>query len=247
MENEKIIFGRNPVLEYIKQLPDGSKAVLYISGSAHGKILDVIAGRAKEKRIKVEHCEKDYLARLCPSSKHQGVIIMLPPGTENAGNKLNENDFLTSVREKKGVIVLLDQISDPHNAGSIIRTTEALGGDGVVIPKSHSAEITGTVVKASAGATAYIRILSVPNAASFIDSAKKAGFWIIGTSDKGDTEPGRLTELKPCVIIIGSEGTGMRRLTQEKCDYIAAIPLKGNVASLNASVAAGIVLYEILH
>lgn len=242
MENQEIIFGRNPVLEYIKQLAEGSGAVLYISDNAHGKIIDIIIGRAKEKRIKIEHCTREYLAGLYPSSKHQGIILMLPRGKENT----DDGDFLALAQQKKGVIVLLDQLSDPHNVGSIIRSAEALGADGVVIPKDRSADITGTVIKASAGATAYLKILTVPNIASFIEKAKKSGFWIIGTSDKGDTNLDRLKELRPAVIIIGSEGTGMRRLTQEKCDYIVAIPLKGHVSSLNASVAAGIILYEAL-
>ena len=148
--------------------------------------------------------------------------------------------------DAKGVLVLLDQITDPHNVGAIIRTAEALGADAVVLPKAHSPEIGPTVIKASAGATAHIRIITVTNVASFLDRLKGMGYWVVGTAADGNLPLTEASTVKPAVVVIGSEGQGMRRLTEENCDYIVSIPLRGRISSLNASVAAGIVLYEIL-
>jgi 23S rRNA (guanosine2251-2'-O)-methyltransferase len=245
VEKKKIIYGRNPVLEYIRQIKEPGEAVLFVSNTAHGKIIDVIVNSAKEKHIKTEFCDKDELQRYEPSAKHQGVALELARSGQSISGAGRLEDFLDEVAGNKGVIVLLDQLTDPHNVGSIIRTAEALGGAGAVLTKAHTADAS-TTAKTSAGATAYLPVYTVANAAGFIENAKKSGFWIIGTSDHGNINPEKIRELKPALIIIGSEGEGMRRLTEEKCDYLVAIPLRGHISSLNASVAAGIVLYEAL-
>ncbi|MBN2040158.1 MAG: 23S rRNA (guanosine(2251)-2'-O)-methyltransferase RlmB [Spirochaetes bacterium] len=247
MENQEIIFGRNPVIEYIRQSSSDSGAALYVSENAHGKIIGIIINHAKEKKIKVEICSKDHISAFVKGAKHQGVVLIPSRSSvSKAEDKPDIDTFLKTAAERKGVLVLLDQLTDPHNIGSIIRTAEALGGRGVILTKANSSGITGSVIKTSAGATAYLPVYTVANAAGLIDKAKSAGFWIIGSSDKGDTDIEKLKELKPLLIIIGSEGTGMRRLTQEKCDYVVSIPLRGNISSLNASVAAGIILFETL-
>jgi 23S rRNA (guanosine2251-2'-O)-methyltransferase len=245
VENKEIIYGRNSVLEYLRQIKTGD-AFLHVSNSAHGKIIDTIVSTAKGKRVKIDFCEKEVLFKFEPSSKHQGVVLELARSNENIREVPALEDFLASVSEQKGVLVLLDQMADPHNVGSIIRTAEALGGRGVILTKDRSTAVTPAATKASAGATAYLPVYTVPNASSFLAIAKDAGFWIIGTSGEGSFELSRLKEYKPAVIIIGSEGTGMRSLTETKCDFVAAIPLQGNIASLNAAVAAGIVLFEAL-
>jgi 23S rRNA (guanosine2251-2'-O)-methyltransferase len=245
VENKEIIYGRNSVLEYLRQIKTGD-AILHVSGSAHGKIIDTIVNSAKQKRVKIDFCKKDILFKFEPSSKHQGVVLELARTTVNISETLSLENFLASVSEQKGVLVLLDQLTDPQNVGSIIRTAEALGGRGVILTKDRSASVTPAAAKASSGATAYLPVYTVPNASSFLDSAKGAGFWIIGTSGEGSFELSRLKEYTPAVIVIGSEGTGMRNLTETKCDFVAAIPLQGNITSLNAAVAAGIVLYEAL-
>ena len=242
MEDKKIIFGRNPVLEYIKNSKAGSGLELFLSKTSHGKIINTIISEAGKRKISISYREKNFFSKLGSSSKHQGVALHLHGTQKVAG----ENDILENTAASNGVLVLLDQLTDPQNVGSIIRTAESLGCTGVIIPKSRSAGINPTVIKASAGATAHINITVVPNAAAFLKKAKDMGFWIIGTSDHGNTEMSKLSSLKPAVVIIGSEGEGMRHLTEERCDCIAAIPLKGKISSLNASVAAGIVLYEIM-
>jgi len=242
MEKKEIIPGRNPVTEYLKNLKAGSGARLYISESAHGKIIDTIRSLAGTAKVPVILQEKKFFSRFGSSSTHQGVVLELSGHKE----EISIHDFLKNTAESKGVIALLDHLTDPHNVGAIIRSAEGLGISGVVIPKSDAVGITDTVIKSSAGATAYLPVHRVPNTARFADMAKEAGFWIIGTTDHGDKSPDELKDLRPAVIVIGSEGTGMRRLTEERCDYLARIDLKGKVSSLNASVAAGILFYEIM-
>ena len=242
MEKREVILGRKPVLEYIKSITTTSGVELLSSKTDHGKIIDDIIREADKKGITHVLCDRETLSGYSSSSGHQGVVLISPRKREI----LTDSDYIDHVSRKNGILVLLDQLTDPHNTGSIIRTTEALGGDGIILPRAHSAEINPTVVKASSGATAYLRIITVSNVANFLDRAKESGFWIIGTSQSGDSELSVLSNLRPAVIIIGSEGKGMRRLTEEKCDYTVKIPLKGKISSLNASVAAGIVLYEML-
>lgn len=245
MEAEELIFGRNPVLEYLRGSGPGAIQELYVAENAHGRIIDEIIGMAREKKIAPRYMNRDFFASIGPSARHQGVALKLRSGAHEA--RAGAAGMLEAAAGTKGVIVLLDQITDPHNAGSIIRTAEALGCGGIVIPASHASGITPTVVKASAGATAHIEIAQVSNVSFFLEEAKKHGFWIIGTADQGATGLRELDAVRPCVVVIGSEDAGMRRLTAEKCDFVVRIPLAGRVSSLNASVAAGIVLYEIMN
>lgn len=242
MEKKEVIIGRNPVLEYLKSMKGSIKGELHVSLSAHGKIITDIENLAKSRNIQVLHQGKDYFKKISSSSSHQGVALIIHKTAE----KTDPQTLLKRIIDEKGVIVLLDQITDPHNLGSIIRSAEALGCGAVVIPKNNSADINETVIKASAGATAYMEIITIANVAQFLDQIKKDGFWVIGTSDHGTVKINELSVIRPACLVVGSEGKGMRRLTEEKCDYIVSIPLKGKVSSLNASVAAGIAMYEIL-
>jgi 23S rRNA (guanosine2251-2'-O)-methyltransferase len=244
VEDKELIFGRNPVLEYLRTAEQGSPYELFISDSAHGKIIDMIAGEARAKKIPVRYQDKEFFSRLGSSSHHQGVALKIPPAVRE--HAAGMEPLLSKVRDRKGVLVLLDHLTDPQNVGSIIRTAEALGCGGIVMPRAHAVGITPAVVKASAGATAHIPVLPVSNVVMFIEAAKAAGFWIVGTSDRGTEPPARLRGYRPAVVVIGSEGEGMRHLTEESCDLVVRIPLRGNVSSLNASVAAGIVLHEIV-
>jgi 23S rRNA (guanosine2251-2'-O)-methyltransferase len=242
LENKEIIFGRNPVHEYLKNLSSPKGVNLFVSEKAHGKIIEIIKQAAKNKGVHIEMCPKEKLSSYHNGSNHQGVILEIP-GKQHS---LSKESLLKETFAKKGVLVLLDQLTDPHNIGSIIRTAEALGAQGIVLPKANSPEITGTIAKTSSGATAHIPILHISNVASFIEDAKQHDLWVIGTTDHANTDLSKISEIKPAVVIIGSEGGGMRKLTEEKCDYTVKIPLKGKISSLNASVAAGIVLYELL-
>jgi 23S rRNA (guanosine2251-2'-O)-methyltransferase len=242
MEKKKIITGRNPVIEYLNTIDDGSGMELHVSSSAHGKIISEIQQLCRKKRVKIISEDKSFFKDQSSSSTHQGVALHIPP--EKKEN--NPFEILKKAAADKGVVILLDQITDPHNLGSIIRSAEALGCAAVILPKNNSAEVNETVIKTSAGATAHIEIITIVNVAQFLEELKEIGFWIVGTSDRGTIAVSELNKVLPACIIIGSEGKGMRRLTEEKCDYIVSIPLKGKLSSLNASVAAAIVMYEIL-
>ncbi len=153
MEKKKIIYGRNPVLEYIKQIKNSGEAVLFVSNTAHGKIIDIIVNSAKEKHIKTEFCDKDELQRFEPSARHQGVALELTRLGRNISGAPDLEDFLDEVIENKGVIVLLDQLTDPHNVGSIIRSAEALGGAGVA---SDFTVVTATCAGGAACGTGMV-------------------------------------------------------------------------------------------
>lgn len=243
MEKKEVITGRNPVIEYIRGVRDTSGVELHISDSAHGKIIDEILGICRNKKIKIIQENRGFFSDYASSSVHQGVVLYLP---KHQG-KADTGSTIQRIAAEKGVIVLLDQITDPHNLGSIIRSAEALGCGAVAITKDNSAAINDTVIKTSAGATAHIETISVTNIAQFLDELKNLGYWIAGTSDHGNVSLDKLREIRPACIIIGSEGKGMRRLTEDKCDYVVSIPLKGKISSLNASVAAGIVIYKIIN
>lgn len=242
MEEKKIITGRNPVLEYLNAMDDGNGIELHLSSGAHGKIISEIQNICRKKNIRIITEDKSFFTKHLPSSVHQGVLLYI----KAQKTRSHDYDILKKIADRKGSVVLLDRITDPHNTGSIIRSAEALGCDAIIITKDNSAGINETVIKSSAGATAHIEIITITNISQFIDELKKLKFWIIGTSDHGNIPIDKLGNVHPACVIIGSEGRGMRRLTEEKCDYTVSIPLKGRVSSLNASVAAGIVLYELM-
>ncbi|HPJ34957.1 MAG TPA: 23S rRNA (guanosine(2251)-2'-O)-methyltransferase RlmB [Spirochaetota bacterium] len=243
MEKKEIITGRNPVIEYLRGLKDPSGVELHISESAHGRIIDEILGICRSRKVKIIMEKKEYFSSYASSSVHQGVVLFIPGKAKSE----SPSSILKQIADSKGVIVLLDQITDPHNLGSIIRSAEALGCGAVAITKDNSAAVNDTVVKTSAGATAYIETITVTNISNFLIELKNLGYWIAGTSDHGNISLEKLKDIRPACIIIGNEGKGMRRLTEEKCDYIVSIPLKGKISSLNASVAAGIVIYKIIN
>ncbi len=242
MDTKRLILGRNPVLEYLKTCSDPRDTELSVSENAHGRIINTIIEEAERRKVPITFQDRKFFSSLGSSTRHQGVALTLPEGESLS----TETDLISRVKESGGVLVLLDHLTDPHNVGSIIRTAEALGATGIIMPKAQSAALTPTVVKASAGATAHIEVLQVGNLASYIEETKKKGIWIIGTSDHGGSDPGDLKNRLPALLVIGCEGKGMHRLTEEKCDLVVKIPLKGKVSSLNASVAAGILLYELL-
>ncbi len=236
------IHGRNAVLEYLRALGKGSGARLFISQHAHGKIINTICSEARRAGVEIERVEKNFFEKLAPSSVHQGIILRIPQGLDAQPDDV----VIQNAARSKGVLVFLDRLTDPHNVGSIIRTAEALGAHGVVVQGAHSAPINPTVIKASAGATAHVPVLEISNAGSFIEKARGAGFWIIGSAAQAEYAPDDLRGFLPAVLVIGSEGDGVRKSILEKCDRVVRIPLKGKVASLNASVAAGILLYHLL-
>ncbi len=236
-EYEDVVAGRNAVLELLKSGKDINK--LFIEkGEKRGSINEIIA-KAKENKVVIVETDKNKLDQI--AENNQGVIAIVPPF-----NYCEVEDILKTAREKNEdpFLLILDGIEDPHNLGSIIRTAETAGVHGIIIPKRRSVAVNSTVVKVSTGATAYVKIARVNNINDTIRKLKDEGLWIIGTDGDANTVYYNQDLKGPIAIIIGSEGTGMNRLVKENADILVKIPMKGNITSLNASVSAGIVIYE---
>ena len=237
MQDDKI-FGRNPVLEAIKSGREIDK-IMIKKGGIEGS-LNVIIKKAKQAGIIVTEVDKQKLDAICDGENHQGVIAFV---SETEYKTVDDIIRCAEERGESPLVVICDRITDPHNLGAIIRTAECAGAHGVIIPKRSGAPVNDVVAKTSAGAVEYMNICRVTNLARTIDELKEKGFWITGAHMDGQIMYN--VDLKGSIgIVIGSEGEGISRLVAEKCDFLASIPMSGNVTSLNASVAAGVLLYE---
>ena len=237
--NNDQVEGRNAVLELLESDRDINK--IYIqSGEKHGSINKIIA-IAKNKKILITEVDKNKLNQMSQSDNHQGVIAVVPPF-----NYCEVEDILfeAKTRQEDAFVVILDGIEDVHNLGSIIRTAETAGVHGIIIPKRKSAAVNATVEKVSAGAVEHMKIARVNNLNDTIKMLKDNGLWICGTDMDTNTYYYDQDLTGPLAIVIGSEGYGMSRLVKENCDFLVKIPMKGKITSLNASVSAGIVIYE---
>lgn len=231
--------GRNSVLELLESGRDINK--IYIqAGEKHGSIYKIIA-MAKEKKILISEIDKNKMKQMAQTDNYQGVIAIVPPF-----NYCEVEDILEEAKTRKEdpFIVILDGIEDPHNLGSIIRTAETAGVHGVIIPKRRAAAVNATVNKVSAGAVEHVKIARVNNLNEIIRNLKEQGLWICGTDMDTNTYYDEQNLTGPIAIVIGSEGFGISRLVKENCDFLVKIPMKGKITSLNASVSAGIVIYE---
>lgn len=237
---EYTIEGRNAVLEAFRAGKTIDK--LYIQDGCHDGIMNTISREAGKGDTIINYVAKERLDQMSSTGKHQGVIA------QAAAYEYAELEEIFAKAEEQGeppFIFLLDEIEDPHNLGAIIRTANLAGAHGVIIPKRRAAGLTATVVKASAGALNYTPVVKVTNLAQTIEELKKRGLWFV-CADMGGETMYRLNLTGPIGLVIGNEGEGVSRLVKEKCDYIASIPMKGNIDSLNASVAAGVLAYEIV-
>jgi 23S rRNA (guanosine2251-2'-O)-methyltransferase len=244
MEKEEYndqVEGRNAVLELIESGRDINK-ILVANGEKHGSIHKILA-IAKERKIIVTEIEKNKLNQIAQTPNNQGVIAIVPPY-----DYCEVEDILDEAKRKneKPFILILDGIEDPHNLGSIIRTAETAGVHGIIIPKRRAASVNSTVSKVSAGAVEYMKIARVNNINETIRYLKEQDVWICGTDMDTDTIYTKQDYKMPIAIVIGSEGFGMSRLVKENCDFLVKIPMKGRITSLNASVSAGIIMYEVV-
>lgn len=233
--------GRNAVLELLESDRDINK--IFISdGEKHGSINKIIA-LAKEKKVIINEVSKTKLNQMSQTENNQGVIAIVPPF-----NYCEIDDILDLAknRNEKPFILILDGIEDPHNLGSIIRTAETAGVHGIIIPKRRAANVNSTVAKVSAGAVEYMKIARVNNINDAINTLKENDIWICGTDMNTDKYYYDEDFTGGIGIVIGSEGYGMSRLVKENCDFLVKIPMKGKITSLNASVSAGIVMYEVV-
>lgn len=239
-EYEDLVYGRNAVLELLKSAKDINK-IFIERGQKHGSIHEIIA-KAKESRIVTVEVEKSKLD-LMTKENHQGVIAIVPPF-----DYCEIEDILETAKQRQETpfVLLLDGIEDPHNLGAIIRTAETAGVHGIIIPKRRSASVNSTVSKVSAGAITHMKVARVSNLNEAIRKLKEHGLWIIGTEGDAKTNYYEQDLTGPVGLIIGSEGFGMSKLLKENTDILVKIPMKGQITSLNASVAAGIVMYEVV-
>ena len=233
--------GRNSVLELLESEKDINK-IFVTRGEKQGSINKII-GRAKGKGIVLVEVDKNKLDEMSQTGNHQGVIAIVPPF-----EYCDVEDILEEAksRNEEPFILILDGIEDPHNLGAIIRTAETAGVHGVIIPKRRAASVNSTVNKVSAGAVEHMKIARVNNINDTIQFLKDNGLWIIGTDSKAENYYYEQDLTGPIALVIGSEGFGMNRLVSENCDILVKIPMKGKITSLNASVSAGIVTYEIV-
>ena len=235
-----VIAGRNPVSEAIRSGRPIDK-ILVARGEKTGAVVGILA-KAREKQIPVKEADRVKLDFLSGSAPHQGIIALA------AAKEYSTVEDIWAYAAEKGeppFLIVLDELEDPHNLGAIIRTAECVGAHGVIIPKRRSVGLSYTVGKASAGAVEYMRVARVTNIANLLDDLKKQGVWIYG-ADMNGTDYTQCDMSGACALVIGNEGKGMARLVREKCDVIVSLPMKGHINSLNASVAAGILMYHAL-
>ena len=232
------IIGRNPVFEAIKSGREIDK--LYVKkGDYEGSIVSIIK-KARQLKIPIVEADKVKLDTLAGGGNHQGVVAICA-----AHSYADIKDMIKAAKEsdREPLIIILDKITDPHNFGSILRTANCVGATGVVIPKRSGVGLSEIVAKTSAGAIEYTPVAKVTNIAETIELLKKEGFWVAGA--EADGELMYKTDLTGAIaLVIGSEGEGISRLVKEKCDFLCRIPMCGDINSLNASVAAGIIMYE---
>ena len=235
-----IIFGRNPVLEAIRSGREIDR--LYIAhGVTSGSISEIIA-KCSARGILIKEISSQKLDYYCNGGNHQGVALMIASHEYSTVEEILE---FAKTRNESPFIIICDEIEDPHNLGAIIRTAESCGVHGIIIPKRRSASLNATVAKTSAGALEYMRVARVTNIANTIDLLKKEGVWIFG-ADMDGKDYKKFDYSVPLALIIGNEGKGIGTLTRKKCDEIISLPMRGKINSLNASVAAGILMYEVL-
>lgn len=228
-----LVYGKNVAMEYLQHKKKIRK--IWIQDSFNDqKLLSLI----QMQKITYKKCSKNELDQLA-NGVHQGIILEVEDY-----QYATLSDIIKATNDS--LLMILDHIEDPHNLGAIIRTCEAAGVDGIIIPKDRSATINATVLKTSVGTTENVKIVQVTNLVQAIMELKKEGFWIVGTDMINSTDYRRIDYTGKVAIIIGNEGSGMSRLVRESCDFIAQIPMYGKVNSLNASVSAGIMIYEAL-
>lgn len=234
-----LIIGRNSVLEALRA-GRAIDSLLVARGERSGSIGRILA-ECREKGIVIKEVDAKKLDFLCGRGNHQGVAAY---AAAHAYACVADLLALAQQRGEAPFLIICDELEDPHNLGAIIRTAEAAGAHGVIIPKRHAASLSFAVSKAAAGALEYLPVARVGNLAATLDELKKQGLWIYG-ADMDGTPFCKTDYSGPAALVIGSEGHGLGRLVKEKCDFIVSLPMKGKINSLNASVAAGILMYEI--
>ena len=239
MNETDIIFGRNAVIEALKSGRSINR--LLIADGSHDNSINKIISIAKNKGIIIESTTKERIDKIA-NGRHQGIVAYTSPVEYST---LEDILKVAEDRNEKSFILLLDEIEDPHNFGAILRTADAVGVHGVLIPKRRSVSINSTVSKTSAGAVEYVKVAQINNVAQTLRHLKDLNFTIVGSDVEGTSIYSKINLDDPIVLVIGNEGKGMRRLSKENCDILVKIPMVGKINSLNASVAGAILMYEV--
>ena len=237
---QNIIAGRKPVMEALRA-GTGIEKIVLLQG-VQGAVIEEVRKLATEKGVTIEQISRLEFRVLATDATTQGVVAII-----GAQKKFIPVEGLIAIAESRGekcMLLVLDEIEDPQNLGALVRTADCAGVHGVVIPRHHAAGVTSTVVKASAGATEHMAMAEVTNVVQTLKFLKERGFWIIGLAGEGDASFTGVDYTTPVAIVVGNEGKGIRRLVREHCDHMVHIPMYGRVASLNASVAGALVMYE---
>jgi 23S rRNA (guanosine2251-2'-O)-methyltransferase len=235
----ELICGINPVIEALAAGTRHFDRLLVVKGLRNRRVSEAI-GRATRMGIPLRFEGRDTLDRMAGGVPHQGLIAVV-----SAKHASNLETVLGDARTP-GLVVVLDGVEDPRNLGAILRTCEAAGVDGVLVPERHSAGLSETVARASAGALEHVRVARIGNVASALETLKSAGYWVVGFDAAGSERWDSIDYGRPVALVLGGEGRGIRRLVRERCDHLASLPLFGHVSSLNVSVAAGVALYEVI-
>jgi len=235
----KQIEGRNQVLVGLER---NVVNIVYISESAHGKIIEDIVYKATEKMVDLRYVSKYEIDNMSKTRNNQGVIAIL-----KKWEYYDFNELLLKLRKKENPFILvLDHLKDPHNLGAIMRTADAAGVDGIIIPKDRSVDMNETVMRVSVGAALTVPLIKVTNLSQTLDILKEEGFWVAGTDADAKNNVYEVDLDMPLVVLIGSEGQGLSRNLVSKSDFLMKLPMLGIISSLNASVAAGIIMYEVV-
>ncbi len=238
---EGIIEGKNAVLEALRAKTPIDK--IFVAKGESDNTINRITSAAKAQNIVITQADRRRLDSLSQTKTHQGIVAVL---SVQEYASVDDMLALAQSRNEPPLIIVCDELSDPHNLGAIIRTAECVGAHGVIIPKRRSVGLTAVVAKTSAGAVSHIPVAKVPNLPMILKELKKEGLWVFGADAEGSTALYESDLKGPTVIVVGSEGDGMGRLVKENCDFLLNIPMRGKLNSLNASVATSIILYEAL-
>lgn len=229
------LYGKNVVKQLLYDKSDIQKLYLAIKDSQ-------IEQLALKNHLKIERVDKAFLDKVCKSTNHQGVAVL-----KNEYKEYTVEQIVESAKGHNGLIVMLDELNDPHNLGAILRTCDCVGADGVIIKKNNAVGLNSTVAKVSVGAIDTVKVASVTNLTKTIDYLKKQGYWIYGTGFEKAIDYREPDYDHNVVVVIGNEGKGITRLVKDNCDYIVKLPMVGKISSLNASCATAVLLYEVFN
>ena len=236
------IVGRNPVIEHLQRGTQTVEKIWIAKETKHSRIQYIVT-LAEKAGVPIKHCTRRELDRLEPAVPHQGVIAFVSPARYS-----DLSSILAKIERnnQNALLIILDNVQDPRNLGAVLRTADAVNAHAVIIPKNRAVGITAAVHKASAGASTYVPIVKVTNIAQTIDTLKNKGIWVAGTAENASCLYTDADFKVPVCLVFGSEGKGLRRLVKQKCDYLVHLPMLGKIDSLNVSVAAGVLLYEVI-